>query len=359
MRTFLEQAVIEAPADPQAYVYIGELALREGRILEADLVYQKADSLTAKFDKSAKRRDILRPQILNGLALVAEARGDWGVAQKWLEAWLKFDPKSAPAMQRLARCFFQQKNAAGALEKLREAVKADPQVLTPEATLAVWYEQANDRENAKKWMATALKAAPKDLRTHLVASQWALEIGQLEDAQAKADTAMQIDPKDPKTLEAKILRGAIALFQKDYPTAERYCQEAHLQAPRDPRALNNLALALVEQKDGAKQRRALEYAETNVQQNPKDPEIASTAGWVLYKNRRVEDADKMLQQVISSGLQLSPDTAFYAAKVAEVQGRVLQARQLLEAALKSTGPFSMRQEAKALLEELKLAELKK
>ena len=33
MRTFLEQAVIEAPADPQAYVYIGELALREGRIL--------------------------------------------------------------------------------------------------------------------------------------------------------------------------------------------------------------------------------------------------------------------------------------------------------------------------------------
>ncbi len=61
---------------------------------------------------------------------------------------------------------------------------------------------------------------------------------------------------EPKLLDAKILRGMVAIFQKDYATAERYFELAHLQSPRTFLASNDLALALIEQNDQAKKLRA-------------------------------------------------------------------------------------------------------
>ena len=177
MRGALEQAVIEAPTDPEAYMLMGDLALGEHRITEAQLLYQKANDLVGEFNKSTKRKAILRLRIFRGLAETAMRRKDWAGAQKYLEAWLKLDPKSVGAMQMLAQCFFKQKNVTGALEKLKEAAKVDPELITPEAILAQYYERAGDRENAKKWMIAALTAAPKDLRTRLAAGRWALRAG--------------------------------------------------------------------------------------------------------------------------------------------------------------------------------------
>jgi Tfp pilus assembly protein PilF len=348
-RSALEQAVKDSPNDPEAYIIMGDIAMRERRVTEANLLYGKAASMIAEFKGSAKRKELFQPRILSGMAAVEEASGNWSGSQKQLEAWLALEPKSAAAMQRLARCLFQQKDAEGALKKLKESAKVEAATLTPEAILAQLYQQAGDKENAKKMMEAALAAAPNDLQTRLVAAQWALETGQIEKAQEQAAAAMQIDPR---SLEAKILRGVVALFQKDYPAAERYFESAHLQSPRNFAASNNLALALIEQKNDAKRRRAAEYAENNAQQYPKVAEAASTYGWVLYKIGRLDDAEKAFQVAISGG-QFSPDTAYYIARLSVDRGRNAQAKQWLEGALKSTQPFAMRQEAQALLDEIK------
>ena len=91
--------------------------------------------------------------------------------------------------------------------------------------------------------------------------------GRLEDAATQAAAALQIDPT---SFPAKILRGVVALFQKDFTTAERYFELASLQSPRSFPAANDLALALIEQDDKSKQLRALEYAENNVRKYPRD-----------------------------------------------------------------------------------------
>jgi tetratricopeptide (TPR) repeat protein len=285
------------------------------------------------------------------LAEVAINRKDWAGAQKHLEAWLKLAPKNTTAMQMLAECLFEQKNAPGALEKLKEAARIDPELLTPEALLAQYYEQAGDHENAKKWMIAALTLAPKDLKTRLAAGQWALQVGRLDDAQTQAAAAVQLDST---SLSAKIFRGVVAIFQKDYMTAERYFDLASLQSPRSFAASNDLALALIEQNDKTKQRRALEYAESNMrkyQQTPQAAEAYSTYGWVLYKLAKLDEAEKFLNAAVSSG-QVSPDTAYYCARVAKDRGRDAQAKQWLENALESTLPFALRPEAMALLEKL-------
>lgn len=344
----LEKAVIEDPNDPDAYVMMADIALRERRITEADLAYQKAEALLAKFDKSAKRKDDLQAPIYNGLASVGEARENWAEAQRQLQAWLTIDPNNVNVMQRLARCLVQQNNLTDALAELKKAAKVDPKLLTPEAILARLCEQAGNRESARKYMIQALIEAPKDLNTRLAAARWAFETEQFAEALKQVEAAMK---QDSKSFDAKILRGMIAAFQKDYRTAEGYFEQAHLQSPEDFRASNNLALALAEQKDRSKWGRAKLVAEENKNRFPKSAEALSTYGWVLYRLGQVEEADKYLWAAISGG-SFSPDTAYRLARVELDCNRADKAKTLLETALKTPGPFAMRQEAKALLAQL-------
>jgi tetratricopeptide (TPR) repeat protein len=348
MRNSLEQATVEAPTDPEAYLEMGDILLRDGWVSAAELLYRKGGSLLWKFDKSAKRKEALMARTYSGLSLVAEARRDWAGSQKQLEAWLKYDPKSAVAMQRMARCLFQEKNPAAALDRLKAAAKADSKLLTPEAVLAELYEQAGDRENARKWFFAALKAAPNDLATHVAVSHWALDRGEFDLAKTQADAAAKIDPE---SLDAMMLNGLVAMFQRDFPTAEHYFQEAHIHWPHSFAASNDLALALVEQPDEAKKRQALDFARNNVEQ-AKNTEAAATYGWVLYKLGRIDEAERFLQIAGSRG-QVSPDTAYYIARVAVERGREAQAKQVLEDALKSPARFYTRSEAQSLLERLK------
>jgi tetratricopeptide (TPR) repeat protein len=361
VRNALERAVIDAPGDPEAYVILGDIAVSEARVTEADLLYTKSSSLLAAFKGSEKRKGLLQPRVLNGQARVAEARADWAAAQKLLEAWLKVDPKEANVMQRLARALFLQSKAGEAYNWLKKAKETDPNVLTPEAQLAQLYEQFPDEKEreknhaeAKKWMADALKKAPKDLKTRLVAAQWALENGDIKEAKDYAAAAMQINDK---SLDAMILRGVVDLFLKDYKGAERYFEAAHIQSPSNFAASNNLALALVEQDapgSEEKKNRALEYAENNARAYPRLAEAASTYGWVLYKKGRTEDAERALRAAASSG-NISPDTAYYLAVVSSVRNRPEEAKQLLKAALDTRRPFSKKDEAQALLAKMEKA----
>ncbi|MGD0655395.1 MAG: hypothetical protein ABSA16_13720, partial [Thermoguttaceae bacterium] len=101
--------------------------------------------------------------------------------------------------------------------------------------------------------------------------------------------------------------------------------------------------------------RALEFATNNVQQYQKTNngvEAASTYGWVLYKLGQLDEADKALSAAVSTGQSFSPDTAYYMAVVANEKNRKEEAKTLLKAAAKSTSPFTMKQEAAALLEQL-------
>ncbi len=348
VRSSLEQAVVGHPDDPEAYLILGDLCMQERRTAEAGLLYAKAGSLAAAFKGSSKRKNILQQRADAGQASAAEVIKDWASAGKHLADWLKLAPSNAMALHRMGRVLFHQDKADEALAKFKEAAKDNKKVLTPEASLAQLYQQAGDRTNATKWMVAALTAAPKDLRTRLVAAQWSLETEQLDQAREQAAAAMKLDPG---SLEAKLLRGVIALFMKDYKAAELYFESAHLQSPSNFAASNNLALALCEQDDEAKKNRALEYAQVNARQYPKQAEAASTYGWILYKLGRIDDAERALRAAAARG-SLSPDTAYYIARVSADRGRKDEAKRLLEQALKTKRLFSQRVDAEALLKEL-------
>jgi tetratricopeptide (TPR) repeat protein len=364
VRNALEQGVKEFPDDPETYLALAEMNMQDRRITEARLLYEKAASLLPKFDVAARKKN-LEIQTVAGLATTSEAREDWTGAQRQIEAWLKLDPKSIDGMRELAGCLLRQKNEAGALDYLvkayklaEEKAKEDPKhpdvdMLPPEATVAQFYWKTGDQDKAKKWMIVALREKPRLLNVRLLATQWAWETGQLVEAERQASAALQLDPQ---SLDGLILRGLIARYQKNYKAAEEYSQRAVLLQPNNFAATNNLALALAEQNSDEKKQRALMYAEDNAQKYQKTNqrnEALSTYGWVLYKLDRNDDAEKALRAAISGG-SFTPDMAYYYARVLnKIGGHTKDATNLLESALKNNGPFAYRDDAKALLAEMK------
>ncbi len=345
----LESAIKESPTDPEALVILADLAFRGGRQTEAKFLYTEAQRLMNEFKGTARRKKLILQRMCSGLAGLAEAAEDWATAQKHLETWLKEDPDNVMALQRLGRALFQQNKADEAMEKFRAAKKANDQVLTPEAIMAQLYESAGQREQAAKMMVAALNAEPKNLQTRLAAAQWAFDTEQYDQAKQQVEIALKLDPD---SFQAKMLAGLVAYFMKDYKTAESHFQSAHLQSPGNFAALNNWALALTEQDEEAKKRKALEVAQIGAQAFGNVAEAWSTYGWVLYRLGRLNEADQALGRAASSG-QLSPDTAFYIARVMVDRGQTDRAKELLKQALQTKRPFSKRQEAEALLKGLR------
>jgi len=352
-RVWLERAVQESPGDPQAYVLLGQDALGTGRLAEAELLLKKASELGAAFQGDAGRKEQLQVVSLSLLARVAMLRKDWSTAQTRLEELLTARPSDSGALQMLAQSLFEQKKPAEALEKLKQAKTADEQMLTPEAVLAQWYEQTGDHAKAGDYMVAALKAQPKDFQTRVAAAEWALGAQDFTQAREQIDYALTLQPN---SVQANFLAGGIAIFQKDFAAAEKYLTAALAAAPANVGARNNLAIALAEQDDKAKQQLALQHAQVNLAMDQNNAEALSTLGRVLFRLGRLQEAEAALNKASavarSKGQGLSPDTVFYFADLYAQTDRKDKAVKLLQDALKAPGLFAAKADAEALLQRL-------
>jgi len=348
-RGALEQAVIASPNDPEAYQLLGETAMRNRAVTEAGLLFEKVLALTRGVKDPTPRIVSLKRRALGGLASVAEARQDWSAAQTHLEALLAEEPKNAMALQQLGRVLFMQKKEDLAVEKLREAAKANESLLGAEVTLAQLCQQAGDVKNAGKWMLEAIKASPRDAKTRVAAAQWSYEIGKLDQAEEQAKAAVQLDPE---SLDCQLIRGLVALVRKDFKTAQEFYEKAHLRAPSNFTATNNLAMALAGQDEESKRRLALEYAQINARVYPDQAEALSTLGWAYYRLGRLDEAEANLRKAVSLP-RPTPDTFYFLARILIERGRKDDAKTILQSpAMKSPAPYLMRKEAETLLEEL-------
>ena len=212
-----------------------------------------------------------------------------------------------------------------------------------------FYLQAGDKTQAEKFMNAAAKKGAEDLATNLALVQWFLQNNQISDAQNHAEAALKIDPE---SVDAKAARGIVARMQKDFANAKTWLESAHVQSPGNALITNQLALVLLEQKEPSHQKRAMEFAELNQKLNPNNAETAATLGWIAYRLGRKADAQRALNAIVQSG-SLTPESAYYVAFVLNDQGQVANAVKLLETALSNDRPFAYRQEAEALLADLR------
>jgi tetratricopeptide (TPR) repeat protein len=352
-RAELEQTVVKFPTDPEPYLMLADLAFQDRRVTDSSVLFDRATQLTGPYAENPKRKRDFEIRCNAGTAAVAEARRQWESAQKYLTSWIGLDPDNAGAHFRLGNVLFHLGKESEAVDQFREARKLDSNALQPELALARLYDEDGKKDVAKKWIEAAMKASPQDAAVLLASSQWYLGQNDLKTAESIADKALALDAK---SLEAKIVRGVVARVARDYATAEKYFNDAHVQSPGNFPASNSLALVLIESDNKESQQRAVEMAEANAaryrENSPQQVSALTTLAWVYYKMGRQEDAEKILDQIARNNA-LSSDGAYYVAKLLTDRGEKDRAKTILERVLTNEAVFATRPDAIDLLEQLK------
>jgi Tfp pilus assembly protein PilF len=347
-RRALEQAALEAPDHPDVYLTFGRMALGEGRLSDARLNFENAESLLATGRWDAEKVQAVHREVVAGLAAVAEGREDWKTAETRLNSWLELDPKNGQVRQRLGRVLFQLDKAQDAFAALTQAVKDDKTLDPAAVTMARLFSQKGDNKKADEWFDYARKVDPKSARVRAAHARWLIDQGRAADARADSDEAATLDPG---MKEAQWIRALVAWYLRDLAAAQAILEPLHRDAPADATVANLLALSLIEQDDAAKKSRGAQLADVNALQFPRSGEVLATLGWALYRAGQLDLAEQKLRTAVI-GVRATPDSVYFLAQVLADKGQTADARKLLEGATNLPGAFAHRDDAVALLKKL-------
>lgn len=384
-RRLMDQVAAKDRDTPEVYLLLGNLALGEGRMTDAYLEYTMSGELVgnnrgaveAKWD-DARRKDFLR-EIYSGKAAVFEQLQNWEHAKAELIPWKTMNPEDPLVHLREGRILYLEgvkpdgddktfetnyKNAlaefkeAYRLQKEKGVYKNDPVIERPEIVMLQLHTVANKLERARAEI-KAIDAEEQTIRTQdpkeagrifTQISIWYLRQGEFDEARKYADKATSLD-KDSTALKA--LTAMLGYYAND-PKAEEDFAKMHAESPSDFFASNYLALIQANSGEEVKKGRAVQLAEMNARLYPQSAEALSTLGWCYFNVGRYQEALKVMG-AFTQGAQISPDTAYYFAKVLlATQGFASRdVFNLLESAVAAKGPFKHRREAEMWLKNLR------
>lgn len=384
-RQFLDRAVANNPDAPEAYAMLGNLALLEGRLADAHLLFANAAILTTPYEEgktwSPEQLLTFKKNCFAGKVSVYEQRADWKNALSEVKAWLALDPSDAVATFRKGRIEFMSKLGAatdaasitaalpGAITAARpdfesayklagDAVAADKKdkelLPVPPAELALLelLTQSNNVKEARAEipnivakMSEYSKNPKEGSRVNSTLAQWYLAQGEFDEAKNFVQAAMKQDDKSP-ALEQ--LFALLKYYSGPIEDAKTAFTKLNQDNPEDAFAANYLALTLIESSDENDRNKAVRVAELAAKLNQKSAVALSTLGWVYFKMNRVQEAAQIFVALNQQqNLQISPDMAYYMAKVFGKipQGGIEKGLELLGRVVTATGPFKHRQDA--------------
>jgi tetratricopeptide (TPR) repeat protein len=347
----LEKAIQRSPQDPEAYVILAERAVGEGRLTEAETLFQRAAKLAESFTENPRRKQDLQMRSLTGGAGVDELHGNLKDAKSKLELLIKLDQRVASSHERLGRVLFSLGEQKAAYSEFQLAAEADKQAVPAELAMAYL---VTDKAAAENWLNFALKKSGQDLRTQTGAAAFLIKKNQPDAAKEHADEAVKLDPDG---FESNSAAGLVARMLGDYKAAQEYLGKAHLAMPTQGVIVNHLALALIELPDDTSRQRALQFAELSLKLNGNTVESLSTLGWINYRLNRRRDAEQafaaaMNMPEIAINKTMNSEMAYYLATLAKEQGNFPEAIKMLKEALNTDQPFAYRKPAEELLAQL-------
>jgi tetratricopeptide (TPR) repeat protein len=396
-RTCLEKAVVKMPSDPEPWIMLGEVALQEQRLSEAELDFEKAKQLLTGYSNE-KGKQLIEQQMLNGLAHIAEGRGNPAEAKSQLEEYLKKSPDDLDALQRLADMAFCAAKGKGTtadgvtaaydvLKRAKEIDKRNSAKIHGSEQLPPAYDllmkliekhdhgfSSKDAPKVEQLFRGALNIDGDNLDLRTTAWRWAIENGNTAFAQEQAEAALTIEAADnarpanerkwPNSSAGRMIAGVTAIWKKQWGDAENHFQVVYKLSPHDFAVRNNLALALVEQNNQTKKDKALELAYANYQDNKDNNntvESAATLSWVYFRLGKFDLASAAMDTVVrtTNGNVSDPNTATYFAYILDKRdngrnGMKYQAKRILDNLLMKSGrPFCMQPEARQLYQKLK------
>jgi putative PEP-CTERM system TPR-repeat lipoprotein len=384
----------------EALVEMGLLSERQGRIDDAVRWFEKAADHSAREEvrpglllmtlllranrvpeaqEAVKKLNLKVPEslpVLMANAKVSLAAKDMATARLYLTRSSRTAEFDAPSQVQVAIMQMQAQDAKGAQYSLIKALQAAPDHF-PALTMMVEVDMAlGDLAKAEEGARAIVARAPKRAVGHLLAGEVAMARGQAAAGVEAFRKAQQLEPSS-----ANLLRLHRAVSQanpaaanqlaeqwlKSHPQdtavrralAEGYARNGDMAAarqafdavlkrnPDDVSAMNNQVHVLLALKDPG----ALKLAERAMALQPDAAHVIGTVGWAAH---HAGQKDRALQLLRDARLRDpgNNETRYYLATVLASTGRKIEARQEVEAALKSGQRLASTREAQALLATL-------
>jgi tetratricopeptide (TPR) repeat protein len=309
-------------------------------------------------------------------------KGDDKEARAAFQKMIDLEPKNPQGYIKMAMLARKNKQPEEAARYLKTALKQNPNYPTLRLLLAL-YQEENQPKKALEAAQAAVAQSPKNAELRQILGEVLLAQKQPEAAATALEEALTLNPHDAQALgllirayqgcpdKAERIRKleqkaedpqapvfyAMALAQ----LYERQQQgdkaialyDQLLKRPGAPVMVkNNLAYLLAEyQPTAANLERAQKIATEILDDNPKDPRLLDTLGWIYCKQKNYAEAKKYLTQAVDRAPKhpiLQYHLGFCMAKL----GDTAVARQALEKALASENDFPEREEAQKLLKSL-------
>jgi tetratricopeptide (TPR) repeat protein len=352
-RVSLEKTASDNPDDPEPFLINADQAVSQGRIIEADALYDKSLALIGKFNGAPKRKRNFEIRARAGRSLVAQRRKKWEIEYNDLMALLQIDPENAMAHFRLGQALFMLKRDKEGYSEFGIAKEKDKNLLDKNVAAALMYDQLKNPERARQAFELALNSSRSDPNTIVQYAQWLIKSGSKADLEKAESLLAEARRSTPGNLELLIFSGVAARMSKKTKQAEDFFVEALGIAPAHGQVINQLALLLIEQPTQEKKDRAAQFAGMSAQLNQQSADAQITLAWVLFQLDRVTDARNALNTGLNLGTP-SPDSDYLVARMLVAGGNIDDAKRFLKTALETDTPsiFVYRQEAQELQNKL-------
>lgn len=368
-RRELTEAVKLAPGMREARTALAALHLAEG---SHDLAIEQAQAALR-----INGRDLQAATILGDAYL---RKNEIAKARQTFEAIANALPKEPVSRYRLGLIDRSEKKDAEAIAHFEDALAINPNAIEPLDQIATIKMVQGKPKEARDRVMKQLEASPNNpMIYNLLGKLWlqAKEAGQAEAAYKKAielrpdlplsyinlgelylvtgrqDQAMKeyeaALSKDPKLVGAHMILGMIHEQKKEYDKAKARYEEVLKLNPKFGPAANNLAWILNE--EGTNLDLALQYAQTAREQQPNDPNVADTLGWIYYKKNAFLKASSLLKEAAEK-LPNNALVLYHYGLAQHKNGDNVGAKKSLQASLKLSDKFPGADEAKQLLKEL-------
>ena len=305
----------------------------------------KKDFIAAQYSiAELAARQPRAPEIYYLRALLSAARNERQAMEKELKRALELSPDYTTARFMLARLYVSDGNVSAAephLEKLAELVPNSSELLLLQAATA--RAQGNQQAAIDYAEQAFMTSSSTTTLLHLVGY-----LHQHGEYERERQLLEQWIARYPQDIQAKIAEANMHALLGDYATAiEKYRGVLQLDE-NNVAALNGLAWYLKERQP----EEALRYASKVVELDPESAAVQDTLAMVLLTNGEMKKAQWAINRALAQDPG-NPSVRYHAALISARSGKRGVAIEELESLLVSNTAFPEREDAEALLQEIK------
>lgn len=156
--------------------------------------------------------------------------------------------RRAQIRMQLAVGYFQQGSYAVALDEIKQAIAAHPELAEAYGVRALIYAAMKEDALADENFQRALRLAPRNPELNNNYGSFLCQIGRHQAGLAQFELALK-NPSYQSPVKAMVNAGACSIKTRQYEAAERYLMDALRLDPNLPATLSNLARVYFERRD--------------------------------------------------------------------------------------------------------------